>query len=667
MTRVHLLAMSPRFLTVVLLCLPALVSPVQAEEELGALPLEQLMGIPVVHAASKFEQLITEAPGAVVVLKLEDIRAFGWRTLADALATLPGMVVTNDRNYSYLGTRGILRPGDYNGRFILMIDGVRTNDAVYDQALIGSEGLIDMDMVQRIEFVPGAGSAVYGSNALLGVINVVTRDGNALSGMRSAAALGSEGERKLRASWGWHGRRGADLLLSASTYRRAGGDLYFPEFDQGDAHGGVAHGRDGDRARNILLKASYAGFTLTASHAHRTKQVPTGSFGAVFDTPNQTMDAQSMVQLAYMHSFGRGVTLATQLVWGKADYVGLGSYPDQNGKPLANVDGARARWHTFNTHATITRFAGHKIVLGADLEHATRRDQFNFNADPYQVLLDDRRSGNRHGVFIEDELRLGERLSVNASLRRDRLDDGRYRSSPRAALLYRASRHTIGKLVYGRAFRVPNAYEKYYSVDTDGGQMHNPALGPERIGTYEAVLEHALGNSGHARLSLFHYRAKDLITQQLDPESGALVFRNIDQARTQGVEASVELLAARAARVRASYGWQRGKDGKGATLEAMPAHLAKLNASAPLPGGMASAGGELLCMSRRPTGRGSVGGHCVANLSLRSARLVERGELSLSVYNLAGQRYADPGGPAFVQEAIVRPGRSAVVKLDYRF
>lgn len=625
------------------------------------------MGIPVVHAASKFEQLITEAPGAVAVLKLEDIRAFGWRTLADALATLPGMVVTNDRNYSYLGTRGILRPGDYNGRFILMIDGVRTNDAVYDQALIGTEGLIDMDMVQRIEFVPGAGSAVYGSNALLGVINVVTRDGNALSGLRTAVAAGSEGERKLRASWGWHGRRGADLLLSASTYRRAGGDLYFPEFDQGAAHGGIAHGRDGDHARNFLLKASYAGLTLTATHVHRTKQVPTGSFGAVFDTPNQTTDVQSMVQLAYVHSVGPGVALATQLVWGKAKYLGLGSYPDEHGKPLANVDGARARWHTFNTHATITRFAGHKIILGADLEHAARRDQFNFDPDPYRVLLDDRRTGNRHGVFIADEVRLGERLAVNASLRRDHFDNGQYSSSPRVALLYRASRDTIGKLVYGRAFRVPNAYEKYYGIGTDSGQIRNPALGPETIGTYEAVLEHALGNTGHARLTLFRYRAKDLITQQLDADTGALIFHNIDRARTHGLEASLELLAGRAVHVRASYGWQRGKDGKGATLVAMPAHLVKLNASTPLPGGLASAGGELLCMSKRLTEHGSVGGHCVANLTLRSARLIERADLSLSVYNLGGQRYADPGGPAFVQEAIARPGRSAVVKLDYRF
>lgn len=624
------------------------------------------MGTPVVSAASKFEQLITEAPGAVVVLDLKDIRTYGWRTLADALATLPGMIVTNDRNYSYLGARGILRPGDYNGRFILMIDGVRTNDAVYDQALIGTEGLIDMDMVQRIEFVPGAGSAVYGSNALLGVINVVTRDGNALSGLRAGAAAGSHGERKLRTSWGWHGQSGADVLLSASAYRSKGEDLYFPEFDDGAAHGGVAHGRDFDRARNFLLKASYGGLSLSALHAHRTKGVPTGSFGAVFDTPNQTMDAESIVQAAYTHAFAPGVVLATQLVWGKADYLGRGFYPDADGRPVANVDGDHARWSSFNTHATVTRFAGHKIVLGADIEHATRRDQFSFNLDPYEMLLDDRRKGNRRGVFIEDEMRLGERLSVNASLRRDRFGEGQASSSPRAALLYRMGRDTIGKLVYGKAFRVPNAYEKYY-VLLDGSQALNPALGPERIATLEAVLEQALGRSGHARVALFRYRAKDLITQQLDQNSGALVFRNVDRARTWGLETSVEYLFADATRVRASYGWLHARDGSGHALSAVPAHTAKLNFGTPLSDGLARAGGELLCMSKRLTEQGSVGGHCVANLTLSSTRLVPQADLSLSLYNLTGQRYGDPGGPAFVQEAVARHGRSIYAKIDYRF
>ena len=243
-------------------------------DTLSTLPLEELMQMRVVTTASRFSQPISDAPSSAVVLTAADIRDFGWHTLADALATLPGLYVTNDRNYAYVGARGFLRPGDYNSRFLLLVDGVRVNDAVYDQALVGTEGLLDMDMIRRIEFVPGPGSAVYGSNALFGVINVVTRDGSGLSGVQGAFAGGTQGERKARTSYGWHGQNGADLLLSASAFTRTGRDLYFPEFDAPDTNNGAARRMDWDRAQNFLVKASFAGATLSASHSADWSAMP---------------------------------------------------------------------------------------------------------------------------------------------------------------------------------------------------------------------------------------------------------------------------------------------------------------------------------------------------------------------------------------------------------
>lgn len=637
--------------------------------DLAEVPLEALMGMKMVKAASKFEQLISEAPAAAVVLSSNDIRAHGWRTLADALASLPGLFATGDRNYSYLGARGFLRPGDYNTRFVLMIDGVRTNDAVYDQAMIGDEGMVDMDLVQRIEFIPGAGSAVYGSSALFGVINVVTRDGNALAGPRLALGAGSAGERRLRASYGWHGQHGADLLLSASVLTRDGERLYYPEFDTPEQNHGQVAGRDGEQARQFLFKASYGGWTLSANHVHRTKVLPTASYETVFGGPSKTMDAHGVIQLAYARSLARGVRLEGQALWGRADYVGHYYYAsDIEGGIAANVDGGKGRWAGLNLHATVTRFAGHKIVLGADLERDTRRDQRNVDSAPYAVLMDERHPAHKRGLFVEDEMRLGERVLLNASLRRDRHGTGARSTSPRLALLYRVSPGNTAKLIYGRAFRVPNAYEMYYEVvSEDGGQLGNPALAPERISTLEAVFEHAFGASGHARLSLFSYRMRDLISQQADADSGMLVFRNIDRASARGLEASFEQVYASTARLRASYTWQRAEDGRGALLGASPRHMAKFNGVLPLAPLRARLGGELQCMSSRLTELSRVGGHCVSNLTLSSTLLAPGAELSLSVYNLADRRYADPAGPAFVQEALARQGRSVFAKLAFGF
>ena len=129
---------------------------------LADLSLEQLMRVQTVTSASRFEQSLSEAPSAVTVLTSQEIREYGWRTLGEALASIPGLYVSSDRNYAYLGARGFLRPGDYDSRFLLLVDGVRSNDNLYDQAAIGTDALLDMALVERIEYVPGPGAAVYG-------------------------------------------------------------------------------------------------------------------------------------------------------------------------------------------------------------------------------------------------------------------------------------------------------------------------------------------------------------------------------------------------------------------------------------------------------------------------------------------------------------------------
>src|SRR5690606_12344370 len=115
-------------------------------------------------------------PAAVSVITRDDIRAYGWRTLAQALASLPGVYTSFDRQYDYLGTRGFGLPGDFNTRLLLTINGNRVNDTVYDSAGLGRNFPVDLDLVERIEFIPGPGGAVHGPNAMFGVINVITRN-----------------------------------------------------------------------------------------------------------------------------------------------------------------------------------------------------------------------------------------------------------------------------------------------------------------------------------------------------------------------------------------------------------------------------------------------------------------------------------------------------------
>lgn len=140
--------------------------PVAAEEnvDLTQLSIEQLLSVEV-YSASKFVQKTTEAPSAVTVITSADISSYGYRTLADILNSVRGMNVTYDRNYQYLGIRGFNRPGDYNSRVLLLVDGYRVNDANFDTASIGGEFFLDVDLIKRVEVVRGPGSSIYGSNA----------------------------------------------------------------------------------------------------------------------------------------------------------------------------------------------------------------------------------------------------------------------------------------------------------------------------------------------------------------------------------------------------------------------------------------------------------------------------------------------------------------------
>ena len=631
--------------------------------DLSTLPLEQLMQV-TVSSATRLDQPISDAPAAVVVLTAEDIRDYGWKTLADALGSLPGLYTTYDRNYEYLGARGFQRPGDYNSRFLLLIDGVRVNDAVYDQAPIGTDFPVDMDLVKRIEYVPGPGSAVYGSNALFGIVNVITKTGRDLDGPQLAAAVGSFGEKRARASYGWHGDNGADILLSASSDDRSGQDLYFPEFDTPGQNNGVDTGLDYDRGQNFLGKLAYGDFGLSIGYSNRTKGVPGAPYGAVFDTPYSTTDIHSFVNGTFRHAIDPGLVVAATLYWGRYDYR---SPSFLSPGPVLNVDGDHALWYGADVNATITSIASHKLVVGADYTRDAHRDQYNFNVDPYESLLDDHRSSNQAGVYVEDEMTLPANFALNLGLRYDDETVSGGNVSPRAALSYKATPADTLKIVYGRAYRAPNAFELYYGVPGAGGQLPNPELQSEHITTTEFIYERAIGVAGRATLSVFHYDIRNLISETVDP-SGLYIFENIDRSKANGAELSYEQHFAGGARVRASYSWQIARDSAtNAVMQNSPRHLGKLNLVVPLLSNRARLATELRCNSSRLADQGHAPGYCIGNLSVGSSRLIPHSDVSFSIYNVTNTRYYDPAGPGYVEDVIAQQSRSALLKLVYGF
>ena len=177
----------------------------QKPPENSELRLEDLtkLEIPTVEGASKYSQKTTEAPASVSIITSDDVKKYGYRTLAEILQSVRGLQVSYNRNYSFLGIRGFNR-GDYNSRVLVLVNGHRINNSLSDGAFIGTEFILDVDLIDRVEVIRGPGASLYGNNAFFGVVNVITRKGRDLSGYGAelSGEVGSFDTYKGRATFG---------------------------------------------------------------------------------------------------------------------------------------------------------------------------------------------------------------------------------------------------------------------------------------------------------------------------------------------------------------------------------------------------------------------------------------------------------------------------------
>jgi iron complex outermembrane receptor protein len=621
----------------------------QVREDLTSLSLEQLLDMQVI-GASRYVQKTSEAPSAVTIITAEDIRNFGYRTLADVLNSVRGFHTTYDRVYSYVGVRGVAPPGDYNTRLVILIDGYRVNDNIYDTGYISNELPLDLDLVERIEVVKGASSAVYGSNGMFAAVNVITRKGSAVGGAEIAAeALSAQGRRG-RVTFGRKLDNGLDLVVSATGFNSAGRDWHFPEFS--DVNGGIAVGTDYERYSKLYAKASYGSFTATGYYSHRNKGLLPGQFGTVFGDPtSNAVDQSALLDLTHNGKV-RDFAVTSRVFYGDYKFRGVQLYSDE-----VDVDTAKGRWWGAEVKAVGKVAEQHTLLLGAEYQKNLAQVQRTFAIDPPSSYLDDHRHSTNAGVYVQDEYALRPDLRLTGGVRYDHSTvQSSGNTSPRAALIYSATPSTTAKLLYGRAFRNPNAYESFYSFPDL--QIGNPELRPERIRTTEAILEHEAIPGLKLTGVVFSSTIEGLVQQVTDPTTGLLQFRNQPAFDTRGVELESEQRYVTGHKIRTSYTLQSVDASAG--LANAPRHLVKLNASGPLWNERLTGGFEMQYTSERRTNAGSVGGFAIANLTLRYRARSQPLELSASMYNLFDRRYSDP--VALDPEVPVR----SVVEQDHR-
>lgn len=219
------------------------------------------------------------------------------------------------------------------------------------------------------------------------------------------------------------------------------------------------------------------------------------------------------------------------------------------------------------------------------------------------------------------------------------------------------------KLIHGRAFRAPNAYESHYAIAGTVGYKGNDRLQNESVRGSEAVLEIRPSAATRWTLALHETRADRLLVQAVDPADQQLVYDNAGTLRSRGLEIELEQAAAGGVHLRANYSLERVTDMSGLDLGARnPRHLGKLMLIAPAAGGW-TAGLQTLLVARR----GEVAGYGTTQLTLSHGFAAGRGRFSASVRDLLDRRPDDPGSDSVLQPVAPQDGRSLFLTAEWSF
>jgi iron complex outermembrane receptor protein len=603
---------------------------------------------------------LSQAPANAFVITAADIELYGWRTLGDAMQSVPGFYVIHDRNYSYLWVRGFGRPGDFTNRVLLQLNGHRMNDNVYGGGYWLHDATFDIRTIERIEVIKGPGSALHGDNAVFAVINVITKRAGKAPLVEAAAEIGSYRTHKEFLGMSRVFKDGSGLYAAGAARLMGGQDLRSPAFAA--ANGGVFE--NGDREESYTLYSLYErrGLLVHGSASNRNKRIPTGSYGTLFnDNGSHTNDARSFLEAAGEKPLGRDWTLNARGYWDwyryDADYVYVHDAP--------NKDLGRNQWVGAEVRATYAGWGrDNTFMIGQDGEKNLEALQRNHTETPYALNLDSNKKNHRWSLFAQQELKVRENLRVTLGLRFDRFLQFGNTVNPRTAVVWNPWDDDTLKLLYGSAFRAPIPYELYYN---SAGYEENPALKPETVRTYEAVYEHRFARTAWASVSYFRSEVRNLITQVTNA-NGNLQFVNRESILTDGGELAARAELGRGMAARLAYSLQRTHERGGDRLTNSPTHTGTAGLSKRFYAHDASAALECFFVSSRRTVRATTLAP-TTTLSLNLRARPWRGSLSVyaGLFNLTDADYRAAPGNELTQDAISMDGRNFNAGLEYRF
>ncbi len=677
-----------------------------------------LLPLREVAAASRNVESVDDAPASVTVITAQELEAFGYPTLLEALRGVRGFAVSYDSTYGNASVRGLGRQNDFSNRLLVLSDGAVLNENILYQPFIHYDGRVDLADVERIEIVRGPGSVLYGTGAVSGVVNLVTRGRDEPTRLDLGISTADDAVARGRASFQL--RLGAHTGMWASLAgAHSQGRTVTLDFDaDGDGEPEPNPARDFDRfdAWTAAGRLWHESLTLQWFYSWRHVAIPTGAYGSLYDrADNSYDDRRGLVELRFEPKLGQRAQLLGRAYLNTSSFGSDFIYEgvaDDGGmevtfEQLFHED-YEGRWGGVELRGILNAGESLSLSLGGEVaRHFTAEMESTQSeldgtgtsvlsvAAPYTVLAG----------YASFEWRMHPRLRLVAGLRVDRWDlsqDARgftgraltedfTSANPRVALVWRASPTDIVKVMAGRAFRAPSTYEYFYHdgfyTQATSDCCSEQPLQPEAVYSAEVEVIHRFDHDWALIGSAYGLDARAIIETVPVPEDVRLAYdwpEDIFYYRNSAVAQRVfggDLEVRREWRggfmMAAQYGFQSSRYAGSPERNSadflparrvpnQPSHLASFRAVVPIvPSALSGAvrvtfeGPRRIDLDTTLETEAAV----VADVVL-SGNLVQKGvRWSAGIYNLFDWRYALPATP-YASSVMPQVGRSLLLSLS---
>ncbi|MBN2382647.1 TonB-dependent receptor [bacterium] len=529
-------------------------------DDFDEMSLESILEMKLVTATQK-EQTAAEAPAILSVLTAEQIQQLGITTLYEALDFLPGVQVSESFfGYTMVNMRGILQT-HYNNKVLLLINGHPMREVINGSFHLE---IVPIQAIERIEVIRGPGSALYGTNAFAGVINIITR--TAKENERLSAQLGGGSFSTWEAALNFGQKLETfEYFISAST-RNDQGYPFNVEQDEKGASDTLDYEND---LTNFFGSVKVDDFTFSAAFFDQTKQ----KFGI---TPVLSYTGPSdyqggFVDLEWQHALNEHYKLKARLRYDEIEKefeIGQFPYPGFQGHECADTlmlqDG-----QLFGSEINLdyTPNAKFSLLSGIVYEH--------YRTDPYLFKFKDDHSIHPNAAYYHsknaDDLSLftqgllffTEKSHIVLGLRYNNNSDSGTSIVPRAGLVFEISPNTFIKALYAEAYRSPDFFEK--NVETYDVLYGSSDLDPEKVKSFDLALDTTLKQKFNFNVDVFYLTTDELVTRvpTSDPKTtgdNASEYVNLGGQNIWGLEASVLAPLTQKARLLFNYSYQTGEN-----------------------------------------------------------------------------------------------------------